>query len=159
MQLCGSIIIICWATQRHKTHTQREWKKEPAESERQRERRRDEESTFCICFVEKSNFICQKRILFIVSRVFEAHCLFYWCVFLFFFVFFPLLLHCMFSKTNVNLLKNCDMLQHALWAPAPHVCMSRVQTFVCLRKKNDSKCNAKMLARKKSRETERKQVR
>lgn len=85
MQLCGSIIIICWATQRHKTHTQREWKKEPAESERQRERRRDEESTFCICFVEKSNFICQKRILFIVSRVFEAHCLFYWCVFLFFF--------------------------------------------------------------------------
>lgn len=80
------------------------------------------------------------------------------CVFVCFFVFFPLLLHCMFSKTNVNLLKNCDMLQHALWAPAPHVCMSRVQTFVCLRKKNDSKCNAKMLARKKSRETERKKV-
>lgn len=67
------------------THTERVKEGTGRERETERERRRDEESTFCICFVEKSNFICQKRILFIVSRVFEAHCLFYWCVFLFFF--------------------------------------------------------------------------
>lgn len=107
MQLCGSIIIMLGdsATQQH---------------QRQKKKERNRESTLnCICFVEKSNFICHNASVFLVSL---SRLNVYIFIFLRFAFAVAFALHCFasmpFRQNKCKPLKNCDMLQHALWASA-----------------------------------------